>query len=159
MITELPPLLTTGIGLLIGSSISVVMVKGRISKLRAPLRNLGLGVFGLFGYHFALFAAFQNAPIVQVNLVNYLWPVLIVLFAPLVLGSSKLTLRIIAAAIIGFTGAGISVLAGQQLSSGFETGYLYALAAATIWAGYSLGTKRLGDFPISQIGVYGFPAF
>jgi drug/metabolite transporter (DMT)-like permease len=44
-----------------------------------------LGVYGLFGFHFLLFIALRNAPPVQANLVNYLWPLGIVLMAPLFL--------------------------------------------------------------------------
>ena len=43
-----------------------------------PPATLLLGVVGLFGYHF-LFVAFRPAPAVEANLLNYLWPLLIVL--------------------------------------------------------------------------------
>ena len=79
----LPPLLMTGIGLLIGSLISVFLAKGSFSKLIPKPKILLLGVYGLFGYHVALFAGLQNAPAVQANLANYFWPLLIVVLAPL----------------------------------------------------------------------------
>src|SRR5258708_6587242 len=40
-----------------------------------------VGVGGLFGFHLLYFIALQLAPAVQANLINYLWPILIVLFA------------------------------------------------------------------------------
>jgi drug/metabolite transporter (DMT)-like permease len=40
-----------------------------------------LGIWGLFGYHFLYFLAFRLAPPVEVNLLNYLWPLLIVLLS------------------------------------------------------------------------------
>src|ERR1041384_3519836 len=49
--------------------------------LTLPLRAWALGVGGLFGFHFLYFVALQLAPAVQANLLNYLWPLLIVLFA------------------------------------------------------------------------------
>ena len=39
------------------------------------------GTLGLFGYHALYFAAFTRAPPVAVNLITYLWPLLIVIFA------------------------------------------------------------------------------
>jgi hypothetical protein len=39
----------------------------------------------LFGFHFLLFMALRLAPPIEANLVNYLWPLLIVLLTPLVL--------------------------------------------------------------------------
>jgi drug/metabolite transporter (DMT)-like permease len=57
---------------------------------RAPLAGstastLLLGVYGLFGYHFLLFLALRSAPPLEANLVNYLWPLLIVVLAPVLL--------------------------------------------------------------------------
>ena len=45
-----------------------------------------LGIGGLFGYHAAYFAALRWAPPVPASLVNYLWPLLIVLFSGLLPG-------------------------------------------------------------------------
>src|SRR5660397_42286 len=55
--------------------------KDRRQWLIAP-GTLGLGVSTLFGYHFLLFIALRMAPAVEVNLINYLWPLLIVVLAP-----------------------------------------------------------------------------
>ena len=44
------------------------------------------GVLGLFGYHALYFMALYNAPAVEASLINYLWPVLIVLFSSLMPG-------------------------------------------------------------------------
>jgi drug/metabolite transporter (DMT)-like permease len=154
----LPPLLMTGIGLLIGSLISVFLAKGSFSKLIPKPKILLLGVYGLFGYHVALFAGLQNAPAVQANLVNYLWPLLIVVLAPLFFNQLKLKTKHIFAGLIGFTGAAIAILSGSQIAGEFEIGYLYALAAAFIWATYSLGSKRIGSFPTAQVGSFGLVA-
>jgi drug/metabolite transporter (DMT)-like permease len=117
-----------------------------------------LGVYGLFGYHAALFAALQNAPPVQANLVNYLWPLLIVVLAPLFFPAARLTLRKSVAALAGFAGAGLAILSGSQITGGLEIGYLYGLLAALIWSTYSLGTKRIGDFPTAGVGLFGLVA-
>lgn len=158
LLSNIPPFLLTGIGLLIGSLISLPLAGFQIRKLRVRPKVLLLGVYGLFGYHAALFAALQNAPVVQANLVNYLWPLLIVVLAPLFISSARLTLRKSLAALAGFCGAGLAILSGSQLTGGLEIGYLFGLLAALIWSTYSLGTKRIGDFPTAGVGLFGFSA-
>ncbi|WP_239015180.1 EamA family transporter [Archangium violaceum] len=48
--------------------------------LRQPAAVWLTGVGGLFGYHFLYFLALKTPPPVEANLINYLWPLLIVLF-------------------------------------------------------------------------------
>ena len=155
---HLPPLLITGISLIIGSLIALPLVGFRVKKMTVSPKILLLGVYGLFGYHVALFAGLQQAPAVQANLVNYLWPLLIVWLAPLFIRSATLTPRLVLAGIAGFLGAGLAILSGAQLSGKFEIGYLWAGIAAIIWSTYSLGTKRSGGFPTAAVGLFGLVA-
>ena len=37
-------------------------------------RAVTLGVWGILGYHAAFFVALDRAPVVEANLLNYLWP-------------------------------------------------------------------------------------
>ena len=158
LLPDIPPFLKTGIGLLVGSLLALPLAKFDLKNLRVGWKTLALGVYGLFGYHAALFLALQTAPSVQANLVNYLWPLLIVVLAPLFIRSSRLSLRIILAAIVGFTGAAVAVLSGGAGTGGFEIGYLFALIAAIVWATYSLGTKVTAPFPTAAVGVFAFVA-
>jgi len=48
-----------------------------------------LGVYGLFAYHFCLFLALRLAPPVEANLINYLWPLLIVLLSPVIVPAER----------------------------------------------------------------------
>jgi drug/metabolite transporter (DMT)-like permease len=89
--------------------------------------------------------------------VNYLWPLLIVVLSPLFTRSLKLGARHTIAAIAGFAGAAIAITSAGQGAGpfGFEIGYLFAFAAAVIWATYSLMTTKLRTFPTSAIGLFG----
>ena len=71
-----------------------------IARLRQPLGAWLLGVAGLFGYHFFYFLALRLAPPVEANLLNYLWPLLIVLFSTALPGE-RLRLRHVAGALAG----------------------------------------------------------
>ena len=153
-----PPLLMTGIGLVVGSTIALPISGFKIRRLIPKKRVLLVGVYGLLGYHFALFAGLQNAPSVQANLVNYLWPILVVLLAPLFITGTKLTYMHWIAGILGFSGAALAILSGTELVGGFAVGYLYAGIAALIFSSYSLISKGLADSPTAAVGGYSFVA-
>ena len=84
-LSHLPPFLLTGLSLAIGSLLSLPSVLRDRAAWRVPPRTLALGVYGLFGFHFLLFLALRHAPPVEANLVNYLWPLLMVVLAPVLL--------------------------------------------------------------------------
>ena len=150
-----PPFLLAGAALLVGSLCSI----HRLRAWRVPARALALGVYGLFGFHFLLFIALRLAPPVEANLVNYLWPLLIVVLAPVILPGVTLRTRHVAAALLGFAGAALLVTGagpglGGEGGGGAMLGYAAALASALVWSTYSLATKRFAQLPTATIGLY-----
>ena len=156
-LAHIPPFLLTGIGLLVGSVIALPIARFRLSRWQVPLPTLMVGIYGLFGFHFLLFMALRNAPAVEANLINYLWPLGMVVMAPWFLNDVALHARHIVAALIGFAGAAIAILGRGGVANaveGFHAGYLLALASAFVWASYSLLTRRLPAFPTSAVGGF-----
>jgi hypothetical protein len=172
---ELPPFLLTGLGLLAGSVLGLALTAWQwlrsspasterdraLQSLTLPASTLALGVYGLFGFHFLLFIALRHAPPVQANLVNYLWPLGMVLLAPLFLPHTRLRAVHVVAALVGFTGAALAILGRSDGggatadTEGFAWGYIPAGASAFVWASYSLLTQRVAPFPTASIGVFG----
>lgn len=160
---HVPPFLLTGLGLLVGSLVALPLSRGRWADWKVPFSTLLVGFVGLLGYHALLFAAFQLAPPVQVNLLNYLWPLGIVVLAPLLLRGMRFRWQHLAAAVIGFAGAVLALLdgaraGGSSLTAALDgstlTGYLLALAAALTWACYSLLSQRVPPFRTAAIGGF-----
>lgn len=149
-----PVFLKTGLSLIIGSLIAFPVSRFKFRNLKVNWKTLVIGVYGLLGYHSFLFLAFAFAPEVQANLINYLWPLLIVLLAPMFIRSQRLTGKLLLAALIGFFGAGIAILSKESSEAGFYLGYLFAFIAAIIWATYTLATKTLPAFPTSAVGTF-----
>jgi drug/metabolite transporter (DMT)-like permease len=148
---RVPPFLLIGLALMTGSLCGV----HRISQWRVPIKVLLLGICGLFGYHFCLFIALRHAPAVEANLINYLWPLLIVILSPLFLPGYSLKARHIGAAFLGLTGAALIVTGGRlSFESAYMPGYLLAALAALLWSSYSLMTKRITSFPNAAIGLF-----
>src|SRR6516164_8767876 len=62
-----------------------------------------VGVGGLFGYHALYFLALRFAPPAEASLLNYLWPLLIVLFSSLLPGERLLPHHVIGT-LLGLAG-------------------------------------------------------
>ncbi len=117
---------------------------------------LALGTLGIFGYHFLLFLSFRHAPPIEANLLNYLWPILIVLFSSRLLPGHPLRPHHLLGGLLAFVGAALVILGGQRMDFARHAlpGYLLALSAAVTWALYSVLTKRLPPFPTATVGGF-----
>ena len=138
---DAPPLLLTGVALCCGGLASA----HRWREWRVPAAVLAFGVTGLFLYHASLVAAFRLAPIAEANLLNYLWPLLIVVLAP---RGAELEPRRFAGCAIAFAGGALVIApSAAALVSGnlaaHLAGYALAVLAAFTWAVYSLLPARL----------------
>ena len=158
-LNDLPPFFVTGAALVVGSLISLPISKFKPSNLIPRPRVLLLGVYGLLGYHLLLFTAFRFAPALPANLINYLWPLGIVVLAPLLLRSGTLTVRQLLAALVGFAGAALVVLSQGSVAAATDypnlwLGFALAFGAALVWSTYSLLTNRVQVFPTPNVGAF-----
>ena len=119
---------------------------------RVPRSALVLGIAGLFGYHALYFYALKHAPALEANLINYLWPLLIVLFSGLLPGV-HLRSHHLFGALLGLSAAALLVTRGRGIHIDMSAlpGYLAALGAAVVWAAYSVLNRRHAEVPSTAI--------
>jgi drug/metabolite transporter (DMT)-like permease len=121
-----------------------------LAALRVPPLAWLHGVGGLFGYHALFFAAMARAPAAEANLLNYSWPLLIVLLsAPLL--HLRLTVRHLLGVVTGLSGSLLLLAHGTNFTRGALLGYLCALGAALTWALYSLLARRMRGVPTQAV--------
>jgi len=151
----IPPLQLTAMSFAVAAilGVSVLVARGRLADLRQrPLAWLH-GVGGLFGFHALYFAALAWAPAAQANLINYSWPLLIVLLSALLLGL-RLTARHIVGTILGAAGCVLLLSGGAHPNGTAFPGYLAAACSAVVWAGYSVLSRRFADVPTGAVAGF-----
>ena len=134
-----------------------------LRHLRQPAPVWALGIAGLFGYHLLYFIGIQNAPPADANLINYLWPMLIVLFSALLpseTGVGRLRWFHLAGATFGLAGTALIVTGdgvwdgSLQFRSEYAGGYLAAAGAALAWSGYSVLSRRFAHVSTDAVGAF-----
>ncbi|MDX1553720.1 MAG: EamA family transporter [Marinobacter sp.] len=126
-----------------------------VRYLRQSPLAWSIGIVGLFGYHFAYFKAMTLAPAVEVSLLAYLWPLLIVLLSTFLPGE-KLRGQYVVGAVVALAGCWLLI---SRNADGFALenlpGYLVALACALIWSSYSVLSRLLvRSVPTHAVGWF-----
>jgi len=142
----------------IGALVGFLTFIGRPQALRAlrqPPAAWAVGVGGLFGYHALYFLSLRFAPPAEAGLLNYLWPLLIVLFSSLLPGE-RLAPHHIIGAVLGLAGT-VLLFAGNgagHFAPGEIPGLIAAFVAAFVWAGYSVMSRRLKAVPTDAVAGF-----
>src|SRR3954453_1297783 len=145
--------MTFAIGALVAFA-SFLFRPSAFGALKQPLVAWVVGVGGLFGYHALYFLALRFAPPAEAGLLNYLWPLLIVLFSSALPGE-RLAPHHIIGALLGLAGT-VLLFAGN--SSGFAPGQapglIAAFVAAFVWAAYSVMSRKLKSVPTDAVAGF-----
>ncbi|WP_166424532.1 EamA family transporter [Paraglaciecola sp. 20A4] len=149
-ITHIPSLLSVGLVLIFASLPGLRYWR----QWRLPKKVWLSAVIGMFGYHFLLFDAFSRSPAMSVNMIQYLWPLFIVLGTPF-FTQSRLNIGHIVGAILGFTGV-LLTLSQESITINAADifGYSEAFIAALLWAFYTLSNRRYTNMPMSAVAGF-----
>ena len=160
--TSLPPLLfiagAFAAGFLAFCAARLARGQSLREMLAVPLPVLCLMVLGFLGHNGLYVTALRYAPAAEVNLISYLWPLLMVAFLGLA-GVARPTRWQLLGSLLGF--AGLAWFVSPQLLSQGDAGaagdglfgYLLALCAATCFAVYSALRAKLRDGPPDAAGT------
>ena len=165
---KIPPFQLVAMSFFIATlvGLGLIFIKGFDPQMRElDFRALLLGVAGLFGYHFFFFLALRHSPVLEASLINYLWPLLIVLFSVLLPAAHQgggMRWWHLGGAFLGFVGAGLVLIANEgsgsqlQLGGSHWFGYGSALAAAVVWSSYSVASRLFSRVPTQAVTLYCF---
>jgi len=148
--------MTFAVGALAASA-SWIARPGAIRALKQPPIAWIVGVGGLFGYHALYFLALRLAPPAEAGLLNYLWPLLIVLFSSLLPGE-RLKPHHIIGALLGLAGT-VLLFAGNpsaQFERGQIAGLIVAFVGAFVWTAYSVMSRKLKAVPTDAVAGFCF---
>jgi drug/metabolite transporter (DMT)-like permease len=128
---------------------------GAAWALKQPWQVWALGVGGLFGYHALFFFALRFAPPAEAQLVNYFWPLFIVLGSAL-LPNERLKAHHVIGALIALGGTMVLFFGrgGITFAKDYLPGFAAALAAAFTWAIYSVLSRRFSAVPTDAVAGF-----
>jgi drug/metabolite transporter (DMT)-like permease len=119
-------------------------LRGRMPWHTWPgLRAAAWGLYGIFGYHALLVFAFSLAPRVPANVLNYTWPLWII-----VLGAGRrLTRPVLLGGLLGLAGVALVVSGALPGSPSIDlaqhgAGLGLALGAGFCWGSFTVGLRR-----------------
>lgn len=140
----------------IATAISLTINKRWSVVLKQPWSLWLLGILGIFGTNVFYISAYKFAPASHAELINFLYPILIILLAGL-LPNERFTVKHLLAGSLGFYGIFYLITDGMGLS-GFQwqywPGYTLAFCDAMSWAVFSLAMRHHQHSPPEMVGIF-----
>lgn len=137
------------------TALRITLAKRWGAVLRQPVLAWIFGVAGICGSDFCYVLAAYTAPIAQVDLIDYLWPCIFVLFIGFI-PSQKFSWKYVIGSIFGLLGV-MQLIHGDGVlgvNPNYALGYLLAIYGVVIWGIYSVFSCHHKDVPTDMIGVY-----
>ena len=153
--SEVPPLQLTATSFAVSATLGIAWLAGRrrLVELRQPPLVWLHGVGGLFGFHALYFASLARAPAATANLINYTWPLLLVLLSAAML-RMRLTWRHTLGTALALAGCAALLGGKAAFPAGAMAGYALAAASAVVWATYSVLARRFASVPSGAVAGF-----
>lgn len=134
----IPPMLTACLAYCVGSLfyITKILIQQNVSRhlFRQPLKVYLTLIGGLGVYYISYFSALKIYPVIEANLINYLWPLLLIIMQAFY-GEKKVSTASKIGIVFGFIGA-ITLLTDGRInlnnlvSNGYSLAFIAAISAA-----------------------------
>lgn len=115
-----------------------------------------VGLVCVTGNNFVYIFGFQYAPPEQVDLINFLWPIMVVVVAGF-LPKEKFSMTSIISALLGFIGVYILLLSDEGTAAfqpQYLTGYIFGALSAITWTIYTLFSRTRKEVPCEMVGLF-----
>ena len=109
-------------------------------------------VYGLGLNFICLVISMRMIPVIEANLLNYLWPMMSIVLASF-LPDRDFKKEYIIGGLIGFAGIYVIVSRGEGLAMDIGAGHVIMFFGALAWAIYSVGTRLLKNHPSDYITI------
>jgi len=126
----------------------IVTAQGKLKILRKYSKRdyfhmAYMGALGSYFYDVCLFGALRYAPAQEVSIINYLWPMMVVMIAVLIL-KEKITVKKIIGLILSFAGICVVATKGDLLAFSFTNakGDILAVLGAVSYGVFSVLGKK-----------------
>ncbi|MFO8182736.1 MAG: DMT family transporter [Candidatus Aegiribacteria sp.] len=135
---------------------AAVMFRGRrrlLPPLSGPelLRSAARGALNPFIYYLVLLEAYDRLPAQIAMVINYLWPVMLMLLSAPLLGQ-RINMRMAVSSLVSFCGIGILALGGNPVGGQLSVAAIgLALLSTVIWALYWILNVRSRGDPIVDL--------
>ena len=129
-----------------------IVIFNKWSCLKQPWYIYVGGSLFFTGFNFLYYLAFKFAPAAEVDIINYLWPIMIIILSGALPDESFSGVHLLSAAI-GFLS--IWVLFQGECSWRYIWGYIAAFSGALCWVAYNLLHRHYSDSSSAVIGIYG----
>ena len=119
------------------------LVQLKAFKIKDFIQIAGLGILGTFLYNLFLYIGINKMQASQAFIINYLWPLMTVIFACIIL-KEKLTRRKLIAIILSFIGVIVVTSNGNLLNISKDTliGAVFCILAAVSYGLFSVINKQ-----------------
>lgn len=143
----------------------IVLTQGKLKILQSYskkdyLKMAGAGFIGVYLYYIFFFGALMCAPAQEAFIVNYLWPVMVVIFGILIL-KEKISFLKILGIILGFIGVYVVIVRGSLLNFSFTNikADLLAILGAVSYGLFSILGKKYNYERLTSMLIYYFFGF
>ncbi|PHQ78151.1 MAG: hypothetical protein COB66_09475 [Coxiella sp. (in: Bacteria)] len=157
-VTRIPTfeVLSVAFSISFGATVLVLTLRKQWHQIKQPLILWIIGMIGVYGNDALFIAAFKYAPAAQVDLINYLWPIFVILLAGL-LPQEKISPKHLAGALLGLCGTALVILhqtGPHSVYAHYVYGYMLALCDAVVWSIYTITARYYKNVPSTMIGMY-----
>jgi drug/metabolite transporter (DMT)-like permease len=127
---------------ILASKKQLFSLKSDSELTRPPFKDLTYTLFLLASNQYFFLTAFKYSAPEEVDLIIYLWPVLVLTLSPLFLGKKEFSWVYSLCATLSFTAIAWFLSDEKPFLKELELGHLFAFSSAFTWALYTLWIKK-----------------